>query len=257
MKREEKRKKRREEKRKAYRQRTQHLVRRRKAEEFSWLAMQAFDRKDYATSLNWALKGITIDPSDGSLMDMAIQCAEFLNDETTLYSLLRQCWEQGSLWGGAGHLRLGKLAFQRKDFKLAGKVFQKLVAGPKSAAWRLPKTQLKEVEGYLAFCQRMQQPAQTSVEIDVRQPEDSAEPTSLSFPDGGSQAEKVISLSPEDSLELKISFELNDKPILEAIKANRKADQNTFDLALQAYKLSFRGFAPLTKSYGCPDCNKY
>jgi SNF2 family DNA or RNA helicase len=239
--REEKRKKNREEKRKAYRLRRLRILRQRKAEEFSWLAMQAFDRKDYATSLNWALKGITIDPSDGSLMDMAIQCAELLNDESTLYVLLRQSWEQRNLWGGAGHLRLGKLAFQRKDFKLATKIFQKLVAGPKTAAWRLPKTQLKEVEGYLASCQRMQQPAQTRVEFAARQPEDSAEPAPLSFPDGRSQAEKAISLAPEDSLELRVSFELNDKPILEAIKATRKADQNTFDLALQAYKLSFRG----------------
>lgn len=203
--------------------------------------MKAFDRKDYAISLNWALKGLTIDPPDGALMDMAIQSAEFLNDESTLYLLLRRCWDQGNLWGGAGPLRLGKLALQRKDFELAGKVFQKLVAGPKTAAWRLPKTQLKEVEGYLAFCQRMQQAAQTRVEIGVQQPEDSAEPTLLSFPDDGSRAEKVVSLAPEDSMELKISFELNDQPILEAIKANRKADQNTFDLARQAYKLSFRG----------------
>lgn len=241
MKREEKRKKRRGEKQKAYRLRKQRIVRQRKAEEFSWLAMKAFDRKDYAISLNWALKGLTIDPPDGALMDMAIQSAEFLNDESTLYLLLRRCWGQGNLWGGGGHLRLGKLALQRKDFELAGKVFQKLVAGPKSAAWRLPKTQLKEVEGYLAFCQKMQQAAQTRVEIGVQQPEDSAGPTPLSFPDGRSQGEKVISLAPEDSLELKISFELKDQPILEAIKANRKADQNTFDLARQAYKLSFRG----------------
>jgi len=241
MKREEKRKKRRGEKQKAYRLRKQRIVRQRKAEEFSWLAMKAFDRKDYAISLNWALKGLTIDPPDGALMDMAIQSAEFLNDESTLYLLLRRCWDQGTLWGGGGHLRLGKLALQRKDFELAGKVFQKLVAGPKSAARRLPKTQLKEVEGYLAFCQKMQQAAQTRVEIGVQQPEDSAGPTPLSFPDGRSQGEKVISLAPEDSLELKISFELKDQPILEAIKANRKADQNTFDLARQAYKLSFRG----------------
>jgi SNF2 family DNA or RNA helicase len=241
MKREEKREKRRGEKQKAYRLRKQRIQRQRKAEEFSWLAMKAFDRKDYAISLNWALKGLTIDPPDGALMDMAIQSAEFLNDESTLYLLLRRCWDQGNLWGGAGHLRLGKLALQRKDFELAGKVFQKLVAGPKSAAWRLPKTQLKEVEGYLAFCQKMQQAAQTRVEIGVQQPKDSAGPTPLSFPDDGSRAEKVVSLAPEDSLELKISFELKDQPILEAIKANRKADQNTFDLARQAYKLSFRG----------------
>ena len=241
MKREEKRKKRRGEKQKAYRLRKQRIQRQRKAEEFSWLAMKAFDRKDYAISLNWALKGLTIDPPDGALMDMAIQSAEFLNDESTLYLLLRRCWDQGNLWRGARHLRLGKLALQRKDFELAGKVFQKLVAGPKSAAWRLPKTQLKEVEGYLAFCQKMQQAAQTRVEIGVQQPEDSAGATPLSFPDGRSQGEKVVSLAPEDSLELKISFELKDQPILEAIKANRKADQNTFDLARQAYKLSFRG----------------
>lgn len=237
----EKRKRKRAEKRRAYRQRRLQLLRRRKAEEFSWLAMEAFDRKDYVKSLNWALKGLRIDPSDGSLTDMAIQNAEFLNDESTLYVLLRQCWEKGNLVGGAGHLRLGKLALQQKEYVLAEKLFRKLLARPKTLGWRLPKTQLKEVEGYLAFCQRMQQPLQTRVEIGVQHPHDLAGPTPLSFPDGRIQAEKVINLAPEDSLEPKVFFELNHNPILEAIKATHRADLHTFDLALRAYKFSFRG----------------
>ncbi|MBI5968387.1 MAG: hypothetical protein HY882_11095, partial [Deltaproteobacteria bacterium] len=220
----EKRKRKRAEKRKAYRQRRQRLLRRRKVEEFSWLAMGAFDRQDFATSLNWALKGLKIDPYDRDTMDLAIECAELLNDESTLFALLRQCWEKGDLVGGAGHLRLGKLALQQKEYVLAEKVFRKLLARPKTLGWRLPKTQLKEVEGYLAFCQRMQQPPQTTVEIGVQQPHDSAGPTPLSFPDGRIQAEKVINLAPEDSLEPKVFFELNHNPILEAIKATRRAD---------------------------------
>jgi len=247
--RKEKRKIKRAEKRKAYRQRTQRLSRRRKAEEFSWFALEAFDRQDYSVSLNWALKGLKIDPSDRSMMDVATRCAKFLNDESTLYALLRQCWKEGFLWGGEGHLLLGKLAFQRKDFALAGKVFQVLLARPKTTGRRISKTQLKEAEGYLSLLQKMEQPVAAQVEPpslsppspEVPEPGALAGQTPSSLLRGRSEEEKIADLPAEDSLELKIFFELNDQPVLQAIKANRRADPAALDLALRAYKLSFRG----------------
>ncbi len=44
----------------------------------------------------------------------------------------------------------------------------------------------------------------------------------------------------DDLPELKIAFRTDADPLLDALKAHRKADLDTLDLALKAYKLSFR-----------------
>jgi len=240
--REEKRKKKREEKRKAYFQRMERLLRRRKADEFSFQATEAFNRQDYSAGLDWALKGLKMNPRDRQLLDVGTRCAEFLNDEPALYRLLNRCWELGILWGRAGHLRLGKLAIQQKDFELAQKVLNKFLAIHKTKGWYLSQAHSKEIEGYLALCQKMGKTVPARVEVEGLQPEASAAPTFLPLSEGKKNEEKIHPLSTEDSLpELKISFELNEKPVLEAVKAGHRASLDNFDLALRAYKLSFRG----------------
>ncbi len=86
----EKRKKEREEKRKAARRIKEKRVQRGKAAEYSWLAGRAFEGKDYRGALDWALKGLRMDPGDRSLMNLALSCAQILRDDPTLYTLLRQ-----------------------------------------------------------------------------------------------------------------------------------------------------------------------
>ncbi|NWF56250.1 MAG: hypothetical protein HXY45_15810, partial [Syntrophaceae bacterium] len=148
----EKRKKEREEKRKAFRQRQQRRVRWEKVEEFSWLAEEAFAQKDSRSALDWALKGLALDPVHPPLMNLALSCARILGDDPNLYHLLRQCWKGNILRGGPAHWLLGRLAFQRKDLDLAQKVLQKLLEAPSTDEWRLSKAQRKEAQEYFERC---------------------------------------------------------------------------------------------------------
>jgi superfamily II DNA or RNA helicase len=240
----EKRKKEREEKRKAFRHRKQRLIRRGKAEEYAWLADKAFDLKDYRGALDWALKGLGIDPIHRSLMNLALSCAQILGDDPTLYNLLRQCWKGNILRGGTAHWLLGKLAFRQKDLELSGKVFQKLLEAPRTAEWRLSKVQRKEAEEYFEFCKIRELPLFAKPERappaapngKIQESAPRGLPSSPEQPD-----EEKARGDIEDSLELKVSFELNPAPLLETVEANRRDRPDALELALKAYKLSFRG----------------
>ncbi len=79
------------------------------------MAEEAFARKEYGDALDWAMKGLAIDPVDRPLLNLALSCAQTLQDDPALYGLLRQCWRGNILRGGPAHWVLGKLAFQQKD----------------------------------------------------------------------------------------------------------------------------------------------
>jgi len=232
----EKKKKEREEKRKAFRQKKERLIRKGKAEEYAWLAEEAFGLKDYRGALDWALKGLRIDPADRSLMNLALSAAQILQDDPTLYSLLRQCYQGNILRGGSAHWLLGRLAFQQKDLELAGKVLQKLLEAPRTAEWRMSKDQRKEAEEYLELCKNREFPLFPPPHKKV--PE-SAAPGPSSSPEG--PGEERAERNVEDSLELKVSFALNPAPLLETLEANRRDGADALELALKAYNLSFRG----------------
>jgi SNF2 family DNA or RNA helicase len=250
----EKRKKEREEKRKSFRQRKQRLIRKEKVEEYGWLAEEAFALKDHRGALDWALKGLAIDPIHRPLMNLALSCAQILKDDPALYNLLRQCWKGGILRGGTAHWVLGRLAFQQNDLDLAGKVLQRLLEAPRTAEWRLSKDQRKEAEKYFELCKNRELPLSPKTETVPRsssKPEkaplvppngkvqESAPPGPPPAPDQPAEekAEKEI----EDSLELKVSFELNPAPLLKTVEAGRRDGPEALELALRAYKLSFRG----------------
>jgi superfamily II DNA or RNA helicase len=250
----EKKKKEREEKRRAFRQRKQRLIRREKVEEYGWLAEEAFAQKDHRGALDWALKGLAIDPIHRPLMNLALSCAQTLQDDPTLYGLLRQCWRGNILRGGPAHWVLGKLAFQQKDLELAGKVLQKLLEAPRTREWRLSRDQRKEAEEYFELCRNLELPlfpkpksAPRSPSIPEREPlAPPGEKVQESAPNGlPSSPDQPVEEKPgreiEDSLELKVSFELNPAPLLETVKANRRDGPEALELALKAYKLSFQG----------------
>lgn len=250
----EKKKNEREEKRKAYRQRKQRLIRREKVEEYGWLAEEAFARKEYRDALDWALKGLGIAPLHRPLMNLALSSAQILGDDPALYNLLRQCWKENILRGGNAHWLLGKLAFLQNDLELSAKVFQKLLEAPRTPEWRLTKAQRKEAEGYFERCRNRQlslfpspKTAPPSPSLPERKPlAPPKEKVQESVPAGpppspDPPAEEKASKEIEDSLGLKISFELNPAPLLETVEAGRRDRPEALELALRAYKLSFRG----------------
>jgi superfamily II DNA or RNA helicase len=250
----EKKKKEREEKRKASRRIKEKRVQRGKAAEYSWMAGKAFEDKDYRGALDWAMKGLGINPANRSLMNLALSCAQILRDDPALYDLLRQCWKGNILRGGTAHWVLGKLAFQQKDLELAGKVFKKLLEAPRTAEWRLSKPQKKEAEEYSELCKNRELPLFPKAKAAPR-PSSKPERDPLVPPNGKAResapggppaspdqpTEEKAGRAIEDSLELKVSFELNPAPLLETVEAGHRDGPEALELALRAYKLSFRG----------------
>jgi superfamily II DNA or RNA helicase len=253
-----KRKKRSEEKLKAKRQDAERTIRREKAEELDWQARNAYRAGKYQQALNWALKKLKLYPADEDMMSIALRCASTLNDQAALLLLLGQLYRAGSLTTRNDHFLLGRLALASKDYRFAGEVFEVLLADagskPPRLEGRFSKANLKEVERFLAHCRWAQQ---ASREVQTKVPPPTPElpvPAGRPSAPSASVAPLAAAIAPtaslpvstgkdaarEDHPELKVTFETDAEPLLEAVRSHRKSDHAALDLALKAYKLSFR-----------------
>src|SRR5512139_819734 len=167
----EKKKKKRKEKQKARSERRERSLRQGRAEEFAWLANEAYRFRHYRHALSWATKALKIDPEDGFTRDIAIRCAKVLPEEKTLYLLLCQAWEREGLSRTEDWLLLGRLALSRKDPRLAEEVLRALVVELERSGRRFPKTKRKELERLLVICKAMaQEPPRTEKVSEPRPP---------------------------------------------------------------------------------------
>ena len=253
-----KKKKKREEKQKARRQDAERMIRREKAEELDWQARNAYRAGEYQQALNWALKKLKLYPEDKGMRSLALRCASTLNDQPALLLLLGRLYREGSLTTRNDHFVLGRLAFGSKDYRLAIEIFELLLAdaGSKSPRieGRFSKANLKEVERLLAHCRWAQQ---ASREVQAKAPPPAAElparvgppivlvaPTvpvaATAAPTAPAPTLPERNAAREEPPELKVTFETDAEPLLEAVRSQRKAAQAALDLALKAYKLSFR-----------------
>ncbi|MGA7874923.1 MAG: SNF2-related protein [Desulfoferrobacter sp.] len=239
--RKQKKKKKRDEKKKLRRQSADRVFIADKAKDYYWYMADAYNAGDYAEALKWALKRLKLFPGDEKTHKVAIYCAQMVRDESTLYTLLRQKWQENRLTGKDEHLSLAVLAMGRKDYELGSQVLQNLIDAPEKLSGRLTKAALKDAKNYLAYCQNMltvhasisQQKA-----IEAAPPGKQAE---IAKSSKSQQPLKTHGSSAEENLpKLKITFELDDGPVLQAIQAQRKTDFDKFQLALNGYKLSFR-----------------
>jgi superfamily II DNA or RNA helicase len=255
-----KRKKKREEKQKARRQEVEKEVRREKAEEYDWLARRAARNGDLREALSWAFKRLKLRPADNDMRTLALRCAKALDDDDTSLTLLRQLYRDGALNTKERYLLLGRLAVSKKDYRLARPVLEDLISDADSESpqliGRLYKTNLKEAQQLLLHCRQMEErpvgvKSQPSLpHLELRPSKASALPAIEAVPAGAAEPELGPASASvgggggggaQESLpELKIVFETDPEPVLETIRSHRKSDQAALDLALRAYKLSFR-----------------
>ena len=245
-----KQKKKREEKQKSKRLQALRELQHEKAEDYDWEARSAFRAQDYKRTLLFAQKKLKLDPSDSRIRALAIESARILDDREVFYNLLCQAYEHGELTTINNCLIFAQSAYARKDYRLAKEVFQRIAAEPRSLQGRLTKAVLKEVEQYLRFCSMMERPtfsppvkAQTAAkEKRNAQPRavppetDPARPQRRDQSQSGQAARSDADVLPE----LKIAFRTDAGPLLDGLKAHRKTDLAALNLALKAYKLSFR-----------------
>lgn len=247
--RQKKKKKHDEKRRKVRREKLERLLRKEKIEELEHLIREAFYYNDYRSALTYAMKRLKFPPPNNSVLEIAIQCSDILNDEVALYNLLRQAWERGYLSRGKDYLLLVKIASSKGNYKLAKEILNGLATGELPLTVSLTKTQSKQVERFLNICELREKVNLSTQKISTASPylkskkkaiEVSKTPSSQSAQKTEGQAEKVEDSSPEIHLTPEISFKMDGNSVLQAITELRISKLTNLEMTLQAYKLSFR-----------------
>jgi SNF2 family DNA or RNA helicase len=248
-----KKKKKREEKQKAKRQEAERVIRIGKAEDYDWEARHAFRNRDYREALSWALKKLKLFPADTIMRRIALHSAAVLDDEATLLSLMAQVFREGSLTARDDYLKLGQLAATRHDFKLAKEVLVALISDATSDTPRLTgrfsQAKLTQANRMLLYMHQMEKKPRTSKQAGAKPsvpqtgPRPGAAAPSNAASGGAAQAapgDQRQEAAEERLPTLKIEVEADPEPVLQTIRSHQKSDPASLDMALRAYKLSFR-----------------
>ncbi|MBW1794270.1 MAG: DEAD/DEAH box helicase [Deltaproteobacteria bacterium] len=242
-----KKKKKREQKRTARRQAKGRLLRREKLEEFSWFASDNYHSGEYRSAFNWAMKGLKLHPSHERSYSIALSAAAIIEDDSMTLTALRHGW-QHHLITNKKHLHaLGILALEQGDYVLANETLQTLLQNPASLHGRLTKKDKEEAERCLEFCRnrerfRLPEGGDSSVgsSVEKKGAEEVSAAVAERFVSEGRKKTEAAKDQAVDIPDLEIVYEIDEEPILRVIKEHRTSDAAMMDLALSAYKLSFR-----------------
>jgi len=263
----EKKRKKREQKRKASQRQTGQRKRLERSEEYAFFAHRTYEDGDHRTALTYALKRLKVDPHDLDVLEIALHCASTLQEKRTFYSLLCQAWNKEFLTHPKNCLVLGQLAVQQEHHELAQDVFSRLDQGTIHLDRPLTRAEHRMVASYLDFLEVV-----TGADPDLETPPKAKaslssstaksqkeplpdqplfqfkdatapplEPTPASpQPKGGSPGAPHEHPPQECLPEPEIVFKMDGASLLKAIKERRHSDMESLELALQAYKFSFR-----------------
>jgi superfamily II DNA or RNA helicase len=245
-----KKKKKREQKRTERRQAKGRLSRREKLEEYSWYASEYYHSGKYRIAFNWAMKGLKLHPGHEMSYGIALRSAEVLKDDSMILTVLRHGWKHDLISSKQQLYALGILAFEQGDYGLAGESLETLLQNPASLYGRLLKRDQKTAQRYLDFCRNRER-----LELAERSNSSKGSSAKKAGEKGQEKASAAVagpSLSEEtkkreapkeqaeDIPDLEIVYEIDEEPVLRVIKEHRTSDAAMMDLALSAYKLSFR-----------------
>jgi len=232
----------REEREKLRREAGQRAANAEKAREYYQIMAQAYNSQDFATALQWALKLLKIPPLDKKVLDVAIYCANRLGEDKTLYGLLKQSWQNGLLREAQNHLVLGHMAMKREELEFARDVFKKVVQEHREIFLWIPKKQVREASRYLLECEARLNRARLTKALDKEAASSRREEQArASVKPAQKEADSGRQPVPEEQLpQLKIAFQLDQTPLLQAIEKHSRSDYEKYQLALEGYRLSFR-----------------
>lgn len=243
-----KKRKKREQKRTARRQERNRLLLRERVEDYSWFASDNYHRGEYRSAFNWAMKGLKLHPSHERSYRIALSAAAILEEDSSILTVLRHGWERHLITNKQHLYALGKLAFKQGNHGLAGETLQALFQSPLSFYGRLAKRDQKDAERYLKLCRKMELLKVPEPGDSPREPlaeKKSKEEISTAVPERSVSEEKkkteaAKGQAGESLPDLEVVYEIDEEPILRVIKEHRTSDAAMMDLALSAYKLSFR-----------------
>ncbi len=212
--------------------------------EYAVFAKSAYVHGDYRSALDSSMRVLKSDPKDFYLRNIAISCAKHLREELTLFRLLEENWKEGQISDKRDCYLLGELAIRRKDFGLARTVFTALRERSSRFWGRPPKGFMKDVDTCLKYVDAMERGEATRGDSTLRSFPERQKWTKA---DQGHVTE-VVPARPQPQLppaateipELTIEFETTADAVTEVMRDSRQAGTISFDLALQAYKHSFR-----------------
>ncbi|MEA3385259.1 MAG: hypothetical protein U9Q89_02215, partial [Thermodesulfobacteriota bacterium] len=239
-----KKKKKREQKRTERRQAKGRLSRREKLEEYSWYASKYYYSEKYRIAFNWAMKGLKLHPGHEVSYGIALRSAEALEDDSMILTVLRHGWQHDLISSKQQLYVLGNLAFKQGDYGLAKESFETLFQDPASLYGRFLKRDQKAAQRCLEFCrdrERSNSSKRSSAKKAGEKGQEKA-PAAVAEPSLSEETKKreAAKEQAEDIPDLEIVYEIDEEPVLRVIKEHRTSDAAMMDLALSAYKLSFR-----------------
>jgi len=233
-------------------------------EDYYWLGVDCHEAGDHAGALKWAVKILEARPNHDDAWHMALSSARSLGDMDKCLSLLAWRWRAGQIGNWKERFEIGQLALERKDYRLASEIFESVLKDPMlNSGWR-KKKHLSDVETHLRYARAMLQASESSeqsrsIALDggsrSRAGRVAASASSMTTPGpakvgqsgatGASLAAAQFQPPPPPAVvdilpDVKIEYTTNADLVIEAIRKSRQADRRSFELALQAYKHSFR-----------------
>jgi len=232
---------------KTARQEKEKSLQRDRLDEYCWLAEEAFYVEDYEESLRWSLRRLKYPPRDLTIRDLAFRSAPNLERQDQLFPLLSREWAADEISSVDDLYLLGRLALEKKDLALARETFGACLDELYQRRGRKVKSGIKNAEHYLRYVEMMERTSEPRRARTIRgrsgeAPAIRGTSTSTRTPvvDSVDKNESKGPPEPEGLPELTVEFETSGSMVLEAMAARRRSDLKSFELALQAYKHSFR-----------------
>ncbi len=262
-----KRKKEREDWDRARREEAEEAARQKKAGEYHPLMSKAHKAHDYRTALEYSLKILDLYPADAESRDTAVYSAFQLDDMDAFHRILEDGWKKGVLKRREHLVFLAEHYAGQESYKEAMDVLRRLQRPGGLVGTLSPQALENANKLYSAVLQRMLRArvgdeasrsrrgrrAATAPTAEEAPPKEKASRKERSSASPGAPlhvppAVETQRAAPEtktprasESLPgLRVVFDTHEEPVLEAIRAHHRSDPDALELALRAYRLSFR-----------------
>ncbi len=219
-----------------------------KAEKCFSYAQQAWEEEDHEAVFDYAMQGLQASPKDYELYYLAVEAVIALREPEKTYACLAHAWKHSIPESRDNLLVLGHLAVSYKRYTLAEKVLTTLLENNNpNYSGKLGKRDHKAAQRLLEQARLEQRLAEQEPRS---RPKDKAphKPKEKHPPDKERGAESAVpqaSPKPEPSSEMpapeiEMRFSLDSQQLQSVVQQGRVSSEDFFNLALWAYRLSFR-----------------
>lgn len=185
-------------------------------------------------SINSVLK---VDPYNIKALNLGAYCAHKLDDDETLYKILRRGWPRGLISHKQNLVFFAELAVRMKDHSLASELLAELeqrgdqYEGTLTRKYEIILARLKQ---RLHFGTLKEAKKARPMEEGLKPKTEPAPPSTAAS--SGEKGQKA----PEEEIQLLLRIEADGDPVMREIEDGRASRKEDLDLALLAYRISFQ-----------------